>query len=139
MVCAVAKKVFLFKNFFKDNLNLKTIAYLVISLQRLHLRKNSLPMFWTLELASYLEEAPWPASKDELIDYAIRSGAPIEVVENLQELEDEVFFGECGIAGEIPVARDIAQLVRRFGFQFGDVHCHVHVYQSLIGTAARRR
>jgi len=45
--------------------------------------------FWTLELASYLEDAPWPATKDELIDYAIRSGAPIEVVENLQELEDE--------------------------------------------------
>ena len=46
-------------------------------------------MFWTLELASFLEDAPWPATKDELIDYAIRSGAPIEVVENLQELEDE--------------------------------------------------
>jgi len=46
-------------------------------------------MFWTLELASYLEEAPWPATKDELIDYSIRSGAPLEVVENLQELEDE--------------------------------------------------
>lgn len=46
-------------------------------------------MFWTLELASHLEEAPWPATKDELIDYAIRSGAPLEVVENLQELEDE--------------------------------------------------
>jgi hypothetical protein len=46
-------------------------------------------MFWTLELASYLEEAPWPATKDELIDYSIRSGAPIEVVENLQELDDE--------------------------------------------------
>jgi len=46
-------------------------------------------MFWTLELASYLEDAPWPATKDELIDFAIRSGAPIEVVENLQELEDE--------------------------------------------------
>lgn len=46
-------------------------------------------MYWTLELASYLEDAPWPASKDELIDYAIRSGAPVEVVENLQELEDE--------------------------------------------------
>ena len=46
-------------------------------------------MFWSLELASYLEDAPWPATKDELIDYAIRSGAPIEVVENLQELEDE--------------------------------------------------
>jgi hypothetical protein len=51
--------------------------------------KNFKDMFWTLELASYLEEAPWPATKDELIDYSIRSGAPIEVVENLQELEDE--------------------------------------------------
>ncbi len=47
------------------------------------------PMYWTLELASYLEDAPWPATKDELIDYAIRSGAPLEVVENLQELEDD--------------------------------------------------
>ena len=46
-------------------------------------------MYWTLELASHLEEAPWPAAKDELIDYAIRSGAPLEVIENLQELEDE--------------------------------------------------
>ena len=33
-------------------------------------------MYWTLELASYLEEAPWPATKDELIDYGIRSGSP---------------------------------------------------------------
>ena len=46
-------------------------------------------MFRTLESASYLEDAPWPATKDELIDYSIRSGAPLEVVENLQELEDE--------------------------------------------------
>ena len=46
-------------------------------------------MYWTLELASYLEDAPWPATNDELIDYAIRSGAPLEVVENLQELEDD--------------------------------------------------
>ncbi|HMV14938.1 MAG: DUF2795 domain-containing protein [Chitinophagales bacterium] len=46
-------------------------------------------MYWTLELASYLEEAPWPASKDELIDFAIRIGAPLEVIENLQELEDD--------------------------------------------------
>ena len=46
-------------------------------------------MYWTLELASYLEDAPWPATKDELIDYSIRSGAPIEVIENLQELDDE--------------------------------------------------
>lgn len=27
--------------------------------------------------------------KDELIDYAMRSGAPLEVIENLQEMEDE--------------------------------------------------
>ncbi|GIJ93240.1 hypothetical protein CAPN001_06220 [Capnocytophaga stomatis] len=46
-------------------------------------------MYWTLELASYLSDAPWPATKDELIDYAIRTGAPMEVVENLQSLEDE--------------------------------------------------
>ena len=46
-------------------------------------------MYWTLELASKLEDAPWPATKDELIDYAIRSGAPLEVLENLQETEDE--------------------------------------------------
>ena len=30
-------------------------------------------MYWTLELASKLEDAPWPATKDELIDYATRS------------------------------------------------------------------
>lgn len=43
-------------------------------------------MYWTLELASKLEDAPWPATKEELIDYAIRSGAPLEVLENLQEI-----------------------------------------------------
>ena len=36
-----------------------------------------------------LVDAPWPATKDDLIDYAIRSGAPLEVLENLQEIEDE--------------------------------------------------
>lgn len=46
-------------------------------------------MYWTLELASHLEDAPWPATKDELIDYGIRSGAPVEVIENLQDLEDD--------------------------------------------------
>ncbi len=46
-------------------------------------------------MASHLEEAPWPATKDELIDYAIRSGAPGEVIDNLEELEDdgEVYEG----------------------------------------------
>lgn len=46
-------------------------------------------MYWTLELASWLEDAPWPATKEELIDYAMRSGAPLEVIENLQEIENE--------------------------------------------------
>ena len=46
-------------------------------------------MYWTLELASYLEDAPWPATKDELIDFSMRTGAPLEVVENLQQLEDD--------------------------------------------------
>ena len=46
-------------------------------------------MYWTLELATKLEDAPWPATKEELIDYAKRSGAPLEVIENLEEIEDE--------------------------------------------------
>jgi len=36
-----------------------------------------------------LSDAPWPATRDELIDYAIRTGAPLEVVENLQAIEEE--------------------------------------------------
>ena len=46
-------------------------------------------MYWTLELASKIEDAPWPATKDELLDYALRIGAPMEIIENLQEIEDD--------------------------------------------------
>ena len=46
-------------------------------------------MYWTLELASYLSDAPWPATRDELIDYAIRTGAPLEEVENLLAIAEE--------------------------------------------------
>ena len=46
-------------------------------------------MYWTLELAYHLDDAPWPATKEELIDYVIRSCAPLEVVENLSELDDD--------------------------------------------------
>ena len=49
-------------------------------------------MYWTLELASYLSDAPWPATKDELIDYAIRTGAPLEVVENYKPLKMKVIL-----------------------------------------------
>lgn len=45
-------------------------------------------MIWTIELASYLDDAPWPATKEELIDYAIRTGAPTQIIQNLEELED---------------------------------------------------
>ena len=45
-------------------------------------------MFWTPELASYLEDAPFPATKEELLDYGNRSGCPYQVLENLYELDD---------------------------------------------------
>ena len=63
-----------------DANRLKTITYKLV---------KTTNMYWTLELASKLEDAPWPATKEELIDYAIRSGSPLEVLENLQEIEDE--------------------------------------------------
>jgi len=52
-------------------------------------------MFWTPELAAKLEDAPWPATKDELIDYAARSGCPQQIIDNLSELEttDELIEG----------------------------------------------
>lgn len=46
-------------------------------------------MYWTLELASHLEDAPWPATRDELIDFADRAGAPAAVMANLQDIEDD--------------------------------------------------
>jgi hypothetical protein len=61
----------------------------------IYLKKIELIMYWTLELASKIEDAPWPATKDELIDYAMRSGSPLEVIENLQEIEDEGEIYEC--------------------------------------------
>ena len=65
-------------------------------------------MLWTLELASYLEDAPWPATKDEIIDYAVRTGAPLEVVENLQELDtnDEPFESMEDIWPDYPTDED---------------------------------
>ena len=74
---------------------MKIIAHLFCHSIHLHylcspikLKKTNI-MYWTLELASKLEDAPWPATKEELIDYATRSGAPLEVIENLEEIEDE--------------------------------------------------
>ena len=55
-------------------------------------------MYWTLELVSqsnFVSDAPWPATKDELIDYAIRSCAPEELIQNLEELDDDGEVYEC--------------------------------------------
>jgi hypothetical protein len=46
-------------------------------------------MYWTLLLASKLEDAPWPATKEELLDYALRTGLQQEIIENLTAIEDE--------------------------------------------------
>ena len=46
-------------------------------------------MAWSFELANYLADAPWPANKEELLDFANRIGAPLPVIENLQKLEND--------------------------------------------------
>ena len=65
-------------------------------------------MYWTLELASKIEDAPWPATKEELLDYAQRIRAPLEVIENLQEIEDdeEVFESIEDIWPDYPTKDD---------------------------------
>ena len=65
-------------------------------------------MYWTLELASYLEDATWPATKDELIDFGLRTGVPMEVIENIQEIEDdeEVFESIDDIWPDYPTKED---------------------------------
>lgn len=42
-------------------------------------------MYWSFELESYFDDAPWPATKEELIDYLLRSGAPPDLVANMDE------------------------------------------------------
>lgn len=66
-------------------------------------------MYWTLNLATELTDAPWPMTKAELIDYAIRTTCSEALIENLRELDDDDYayesldeiyadiptFGEC--------------------------------------------
>jgi hypothetical protein len=42
-----------------------------------------------------------PLTKTNLIDYAIRAGAPLEVVENLQSIEDERYMSRWKRFGRI--------------------------------------
>ncbi len=46
-------------------------------------------MIWTVELAATLEDAPWPATRNELIEWAERNGCPQQVIDNLYELDEE--------------------------------------------------
>jgi putative protein kinase ArgK-like GTPase of G3E family len=50
-------------------------------------------MIWTVELAAVLDEAPFPATREELIEWAERTGLPIQAIDNLYEL-DEIAEGE---------------------------------------------
>ncbi len=65
-------------------------------------------MYWTLDLASYLLDAPWPCTKEELIDYTDRTGAPNQVIENLNELEEdgEVYESILDIWPDYPSEED---------------------------------
>lgn len=49
-------------------------------------------MYWTFELINYLKNAPWPATKSELIDYAVRTCAPLELIENLEQLDSDGIY-----------------------------------------------
>ena len=65
-------------------------------------------MIWTVELATFLDDAPWPATRDELLEYADRIGAPLEVLENLKEIEDaeEIFDSIEDIWPDYPTDED---------------------------------
>lgn len=63
-------------------------------------------MFWTPELVAFLEDAPFPATKEELYDYAMRVAAPQQVLDNILEIEDPELIIE-GIDDLWPEYEDI--------------------------------
>ena len=74
---------------FFENIFEKTLDFLYINSNFAPEFLNHRKMYWTLELASKMEDAPWPATKDELLEWAMRVGLQQEVIENLSEIEDE--------------------------------------------------
>ena len=46
-------------------------------------------MSWTVERGAFLHDAPWPAVTEKLIDFAERSGGPINLTESLETLPDD--------------------------------------------------
>jgi len=57
-------------------------------------------MIWTVEQAAELDEAPFPATREELIEWAERNGLSQQVIDNLYEL-DIIEEGEDMIYEEI--------------------------------------
>lgn len=45
-------------------------------------------MIWTVELAAALDDAPFPATRAELIEWAEREGLTQQAIDNLKDLED---------------------------------------------------
>ena len=45
-------------------------------------------MIRTVELAAALDEAPFPATREELIEWSERNGLPNQVIVNLEDLEE---------------------------------------------------
>ena len=75
-------------------------------------------MIWTVELAAALDEAPFPANREELIEWAERNGLPSQVIINLEELE-ELDEGENTIYENI---EDIwPDYIQKEGFDYDDV------------------
>ena len=65
--------------------------------------------YWTLELAGFLGDAPWPCSRRELISYVIHTSASEEVLDNLYELPDDdsiVYENMKKIWADYPVTND---------------------------------
>lgn len=57
--------------------------------------------FWTNEELSYINSAPFPAEKDEILDYGMREGWPKYLLQNLnEELEDGVEYGSDYFIGD---------------------------------------
>ncbi|TYP95141.1 Protein of unknown function (DUF2795) [Fodinibius salinus] len=84
-------------------------------------------MIWTVELAAALDEAPFPATRDELIEWAERNGSPQQVLDNLHELEiieqgeDVVYEGIEDIWPDYISKEDFFHNEDDEGFNYDDV------------------
>jgi hypothetical protein len=84
-------------------------------------------MIWTVELAAALDDAPFPATREELIEWAERNGLPQQVLDNLYELEeiqegeDVVYEGIEDIWPDYISTEDFFHNEEDEGFNYDDV------------------